>query len=165
MLCGEAIQMKISKTSTIMTHTTDAELHSAFNGIRRLLPIRRLLEFLGFPAPLPSPLYLDNSAVDAIIDSNRLTPRCRHLDIPVAFLHQEKGKSFEQFLIRTHQMIADFGSKPLATILHKRFKYWVTGASFLPSPDSEHYLLLGMKYYERAFLDIIQDMKRGESDR
>ena len=119
MLCNVGIQMKVKKTSTIMTHTTDAELHSAFNGVRRLLPIRRLLEFLGFPAPLPSPLYIDNSAVDSIIDANRLTPRCRHLDIPIAFLHQEKGKSFEQFLIRTHQMLADFGTKPLATLLHK----------------------------------------------
>ena len=129
-----------------------------------MLPVWQLLEFLGFPAPLPTPLYLDNSAVDSIIDANRLTPRCRHLDIPIAFLHQEKGKSFKQFLIRTHQMIADFGTRPLATILHRRFKYWVTGASFLPSPESEHYHQIQMQYYEKSFIEIINDLKARQTE-
>ena len=106
----------------------------------------------------------DNSAVDSIIDANRLTPRCRHLDIPIAFLHQEKGKSFEQFLIRTHQMLADFGTKPLATLLHKRYKYWVTGAAFLPVKDTEHYNLLQMQFYECSFVDIIAALKRASDE-
>lgn len=113
---------------------------------------------MGFPAPLPSPLYVDNSAVDAVIDANKLTPRCRHLDIPIAFLHQEKGKSYEQFLICTQQMLADFGTKPLVTLLHQRFKYWSTGAAFLPSKDTEHYHLLQMQFYECNFVDILQQL-------
>ena len=152
-------QAKVTKTTTVMTHTTDAELHGSFNGVRRLLPIRRLLEFMGFPAPLPTPLYIDNAAVDAVIDANRLTPRCRHLDIPIAFLQQEKGKSYEQFLIRTQQMLADFGTKPLVTLLHKRFKYWVTGASYLPLPETLHYNLLKMCFYEKCFVDIIKELR------
>ena len=160
MLCNVAIEMKVKKTTTIMTHTTDAELHGSFQGVRRLLPIRRLIEFMGFPAPLPTPLYIDNAAVDAVLDANRLTPRCRHLDIPIAFLHQEKGKSFEQFLVRTQQMIADFGTKPLVTLLHKRFKYWVMGAAFLPKKGTLHYDLLQMQFYELNFVDIIQMMRK-----
>ena len=159
MLCNVAIQMKVKKTATIMTHTTDAELHSSFNGVKRLLPIRRLLEFMGFPAPLPTPLYVDNAAVAAVIDTNRLTPRCRHLDIPIAFLHQEKGKSFEQFLIRTQQMLADFGTKPLVALLHKRYKYWLTGASFLPREGTDHFELLQMQFYETSFVEIIKSLQ------
>ena len=163
MLCNVAIQMKVKKTATVMTHTTDAELHSSFNGVRRLLPIRRLLEFMGFPSKLPTPLYVDNSAVAAIIDTNRLTPRCRHLDIPIGFLHQEKGKSFEQFHIRTQQMLADFGTKPLVSVLHRRFKYWLTGAMFLPPVGSEHYNLLQMQYYEVNFGKIVSMIKTNSS--
>ena len=143
-----------------MTHTTDAELHGSFQGVRRLLPIRRLIEFMGFPAPLPTPLYIDNSAVDAVLDANRLTPRCRHLDIPIAFLHQEKGKSYEQFLIRTQQMLADFGTKPLVTLLHKRFKYWVTGAANLLPKGTLHYELLEMQFYEMDFVSVIAILKK-----
>ena len=163
MLCGVAIQMKVKKTTTIMTHTTDAELHGAFDGVRKLLPLRRMLEFMGYPAPLPTPLYVDNSAVDAVIESNRLTPRCRHLDIPIAYLHQEKGKSYEQFLIKTQQMLADFGTKPLVTAVHRKFKYWVTGSNYLPSEGSDHYNWLQMQHYERDFVDILNELKNGSS--
>lgn len=158
MLCGVAIQMKVKKTTTVMTHTTDAELHGAFDGVRKLLPLRRMLEFMGYPAPLPTPLYIDNAAVDAVIDSNRLTPRCRHLDIPIAYLHQEKERSYEQFLIRTQQMLADFGTKPLVHAVHKKFKYWLTGAEFLPKEGSLHFKLLQMQYYETSYVDILKLM-------
>ena len=119
---------------------------------------------MGFPSKLPTPLFIDNAAVDAIIDCNRLTPRCRHLDIPIAFLQQEKGKSYEQFLIRTQKMLADFGTKPLVTLLHNRFKYWSTGAMFLPKKGSLHYDLLQMQYYEQHCVDIINDLKRHHNE-
>jgi hypothetical protein len=108
---------------------------------------------MGYPCLIPTPVYTDNAAVTAIIDANRMTPRCRHIDIPIAYLHQEHTKSFRNILIRTTQMIADMGTKPLSTLLHKRFKYWLTGALFLPEPGSLHYKLLQMDLYEICFLD------------
>ena len=45
-------------------------------------------------------------------------------------------------------MIADYGTKPLVQAVHKRFKYWTTGTSFLPSPGTCHYDLLQMQFYE-----------------
>ena len=52
-----------------MTHTTDSEMYGAFNGVRRLLPICHLLEFMGFPAPpTPTPLYIDDTPSLSIFD-------------------------------------------------------------------------------------------------
>jgi hypothetical protein len=153
MLNAVIIEFKMKKTLSIMTHTTDAETKAQFVAVRRLQPIRRLLESMGYPCLIPTPVYTDNAAVTAIIDANRMTPRCRHIDIPIAYLHQEHTKSFRNILIRTTQMIADMGTKPLSTLLHKRFKYWLTGALFLPEPGSLHYKLLQMDLYEICFLD------------
>ena len=101
-----------------MAHTTDSEMHGAFNGVRRLLPVRQIVSFMGYPPKNPSTLFLDNKAVHDVIDSNKMTPRCRHLDIPIAYLQQEKGKSFEQKLVKTHQMLADFGTKPFRSLIY-----------------------------------------------
>ena len=63
------ILMKIKKTSTIMHHTTDAEMKGSYDGVRHLQPIRALFAFSGLPLDKPSQLYTDNAAVHAIIDS------------------------------------------------------------------------------------------------
>ena len=61
-------------------------------------------------------------------------------------------------------MIADFGTKPLVTIVHRRFKYWTSGAIFLPKEGTLHYDLLQMKYYECSFVDIISDLRKHDVD-
>ena len=135
-------------------------MHGAFNGVRRVLPVQQTVTFMGFPPKKPTDLYIDNKSVYDVIDSNRMTPRCRHLDIPIAYLQQEKGKTFNHKLVKTQQMLADFGTKPLVTNIHNRFKYWATGAKFLPTKGTEHYNLLHMEYYEKNFVDILKSMKQ-----
>ena len=157
-LCNVIIQMKVKKTIAVMSNTTDSELHSSYNGVRRLKPLRQMLSFMGQPAPDPSSAFIDNKSVTDVIDSYKLTPRCRHLDVPIAYLHYEKDKSFHPILIKTQQMLADFGTKPLVTAIHKRLKYWSMGAQYLPKCGTSHYDDLNMKYYEKSYLDILRDM-------
>ena len=154
------ILMKIRKTTTIMQHTTDAEMKASYDGVRHLLPIRQIFAFSGLPLRDPSKMYTDNAAVHAIIDSKRMTPRCRHLDIPIAFLHQEKDKSYQLDLCRTLVMLADMGTKPHSPQLQKLFKYWASGTQYLPDPDTEHYRLLQMEYYETNYADILKLLRR-----
>jgi hypothetical protein len=158
MLNAVVVEFKMKKTCTIMTHTTDAEMKAQFTAVRRLQPIRRLLESMGYPCQKPTPAYTDNAAVAAVIDAKRMTPRCRHIDIPIAYLHQEKDLSYSNALLRTTQMIADLGTKPLVTLLHRRFKYWISGACFIPQIGTLHHTLLEMDLYEVSFIrfrDII----------
>ena len=82
--------MKVKKTETVMTHTTDAEMKANFEGCRHLIPIRTLYNEIGCNLHEPSKLFCDNKAVVDIIESERMTPRCRHIDIPIAFLHCHK---------------------------------------------------------------------------
>ena len=150
--------MKIKKTSTIMHHTTDAEMKGSYDGVRHLQPIRALFAFSGIPLDKPSQLYTDNAAVHAIIDSKRMTPRCRHFDLPIAYLHQEKDKSYQLDLCRTLVMLADMGTKPHTPQYIKLFKYWASREQYLPKPDSEHGKLLQLEFYEVNFALILKQL-------
>ena len=159
-LLNVAIQCKVKKSTTIAGHTTDAEMKGTYSGVRRLLPLRRILESMGFPCATPTPLYVDNAAVSAIIDAKRMTPRCRHMDIPIAYLHEQHGKSFNHELISTVKMLADLGTKPLVLALHRRFKYWACGHMFLPPEGSDHYDYLQLQFYEQSFVTIVQAFQK-----
>ena len=149
------ILMKVKKTSTIMQHTTDAEMKASYDGVKHLLPVRSLFTFSGSPLDSPTQMFTDNAAVHAIIDSKRMTPRCRHFDLPIAYLHQEKDKSFQLDLCRTLVMLADMGTKPHTPQYIKLFKYWASGEQYLPLPNSVHYDLLQMQFYEKNFAEIL----------
>ena len=150
-----AVLFKVKKSSAIMLHTTDSELKGGSSGVRQLLPVRQLFAFNGHPLELPSQAYTDNAAVHAIVESNRMTPRCKHYDIPIAFLHQENNSSYRLDLIRTMIMLADMGTKANTPQYHKQFKYWASGERFLPPLSSQHAKLIQMKYYEMNYGKII----------
>ena len=154
-----AILYKVKKTTTIMLHTTDAEMKGGSAGVRQLQPIRRLFEFCGLPLGKPSQAYTDNAAVHAIIESGRMTPRCRHIDIPIALMQQEHNRSFRLTLIRTMIMLADMGTKVNTPKYHEFFKKWVSGAAYLPPSHHDHYKLLQMEYYEVNYASIIKSFR------
>ena len=143
-----------------MTHTTDSEMKAAFEGCCYLMPIQTLFQEMGCNVHDPILLFCDNKAVVDIIDRKRMTMRCRHIDIPIAFLHVNKGNIYRQQLIPTDQMIADLGTKPNSPAVHKRFKYWGTGVMFLPSKHHIHYEYLQLKYYEIAFCEILNMLRK-----
>ena len=141
-----------------MRHTTDSEMTATYNGVNILLPIRKLFQFSGIPLNKPSTTFTDNAAVHAVIDTKRVTTRCRHLDIHLAFLHQEKDRSYQLELCRTLAMLADMGTKPHMPQYIKLFKYWATGERFLPPPTSDHYKYLQMEHYECNFATILKSL-------
>jgi hypothetical protein len=161
MVFNVIVQMKIQKTSTVMHHTTDAEMKGAFFGVRQVMPIRQMFAFMGYPLGQPSTLFIDNAAVAAVIAADRMTPRCRHFDIPVALLQCEKHKTFIANLVGTKLMVADMGTKPNDPPTHRRFKLWASGAKYLPAEGTVHFDLLQMKYYEMNYVDILRDYLHG----
>ena len=60
----------------------------------------------------PTTMFYDNRAVHSIIETKRMTLRCCHFDIPIAFLHAHKNTIYEPALITTDRMLVDIGTKP-----------------------------------------------------
>jgi hypothetical protein len=74
---------------------------------------------MGYPCLHPNPAYTGNSAVSAIIDAKQMTPPFHHINITIAYLHQEKDNSFSNHLIQSVQMVANLGTKSLIMLLHE----------------------------------------------
>ena len=105
-------------------------------------------------------MFTDNAAVHVIIGSQRMTPHCCHSNLPIAFLHQEKDKSFQLDLCCTLIMLTDMGAKPHTPQYIKLFKYWASGKQYLPPKDSLHSRLLQMQFYEKNYAAIIKILNK-----
>ena len=103
-----------------------------FQGCCFLIPIQRLFQEIGCRFDKPSLLLCDNKAVIDVIEGERMTPRCQHIDIPIVFLHSHENSVYREKLITTDKMLADMGTKPNTPTIHKQFKYWGSGKRFLP---------------------------------
>jgi hypothetical protein len=157
-----AVYVKIVKTS-VMQHTTDSEITAHYLAVRFLKPIRRQFEVMGLPIMDPSDNFTDNSSVDAITAAGRMTRRCRHIDVPIAYLHQERDITFITKLIRTCLMLADFGTKANVPVVLKRFKYWACGHYFLPKEGTDHFDQLDLQFYEMTYIAIIAILKKNNT--
>ena len=55
-------------------------------------------------------------------------------------------------------MLADMGTKASTPKYHRQFKYWTSGARYLPPLESNHAKLIQMKHYEVNFGKILNSM-------
>ena len=58
-------------------------------------------------------MYEDNEAVVTSVNSHRITPQLRHIDIPLCYMHNEQAKGiFEVVHVGTRIQMANMGTKP-----------------------------------------------------
>ena len=140
LLGAVVISWKVTKDMSIASSTTDAEARAAFKGVKRLITIRHYFAHLGFPISTPTPVYEDNKGTYDLIQAGRQTPRIKHVDIPLCYLHQKyKSGEFSIHQCSTHLMLADGLNKALSgpTLRHHSNIY--TGRRFLPPPSTQHH--------------------------
>ena len=137
---GSAISWKATKQLAIATSTTDAETRSLFTGLKKILTFRNFLCHLGFPEQDPTTIFEDNQGTSDIVHAGRLTPRVKHIDIPLCFIHDHhKQGSFDVKRCHTTLMLADGLNKALAGPVIKRHSDQYTGKRFYPKKDSPHH--------------------------
>ena len=93
-------------------NSSDVEMKTLFKSVVRLKTCRLLLTSLEFVATSPTKVYEDNEAVVTSVNSHRITPRLRHIDIPLCCMHNEQAKGvFEVVQIGTRIQMANMGTK------------------------------------------------------
>ena len=74
------------------------------------------------------------------MQAGRLTPRVKHIDIPLKYLHdQHKDGIFEVQKCSTHLMLADYLNKPLPGPSIHRITAINVGRRFYPPLHTPHY--------------------------
>ena len=109
------VSWKVTKDMSIASSMTDAEARAAFKGVKHLVTIRHYFAHLGFPTSPPTPVHEDNKGTCDLIEAGRQTPRIKHVDIPLCYLHQKyKSGEFTIHQCSTHLMLADGLNKALS---------------------------------------------------
>lgn len=140
-LNGNVISWRSKKQPTLSLSSTEAEYKSLGEITKEIMWIKTLLKKI-FNIKLrdPTPIFEDNQGAIALAnnESNHSSYKTKHMDLRHHFIRREIAiKSITLKFIPTHEMLADFLTKPVGKIANKRA---LRGLQFLCSspPGSEH---------------------------
>jgi hypothetical protein len=128
MLAGAAVVFKSKQQDVVACSSTEAEFVAAVQLAKVVKYLRSILHQLAYTQTDPTPIFEDNQAAIALINSTKPTPRSRHIDIQYYAIQEWK-----QCGILTMQHIAgticppDALTKPLGWVLHTRHCHRMMG--------------------------------------
>jgi hypothetical protein len=118
--------MSFSQNDTTVSHSsTESEIKAIDLNIRTGNHLRDILEFLGHPQNVPTPLYVDSQSSIELLNTLKTSIKTRHINVRINYLRQELNrKSIELIFIPGELNVADINTKPLngRSFLDKRFK-------------------------------------------
>jgi Reverse transcriptase (RNA-dependent DNA polymerase) len=128
MLAGAAVVFKSKQQDVVACSSTEAEFVAAVQLAKVIKYLRSILHQLTYTQTDPTPIFEDNQAAIAMINSTKPTPRSRHIDIQYYAIQEWKQRG-----ILTMQHIAgticppDALTKPLGWVLHTRHCHRMMG--------------------------------------
>ena len=145
---GVAFAWKSKKQNDVADCTNRAEIQAYFMGIKRVIQFRRFKASLGSPIGHPTPAYEDNDAVISQVKQDKLTPRIKHLDIPMTWLHEQGLKgTYVAIYTPTGRNKADMNTKPHGGANLQTMNMAIIGYQHYPPEGTEHYNLLQIGQY------------------
>ena len=148
---------KIVKQSGVVHHTDGAEIRVFFIGIKRPKVFRRPFESLEKSIQGLTPSYEDNNAAIQKIKSDKLTPRIKHLDIMMIWLHQDHDYGiYKAIYVPTDRNKADMNTKAHGGQILQDKHLCLVGYRLYPKKGTKHYELLGLgKYHIGSHIEDI----------
>jgi hypothetical protein len=116
-----------SKNDTLVSHSsTESELRAADIGIRALIHIQDILEFLGKYNGEPTVVYIDNKSAIELCKTLKSTQKTKHILVCINFIREcINRKRIELRFIPTDMNVADTLTKPLAREKFNRFNNYI----------------------------------------
>ena len=106
------------------------------------------MESLALHTGVPTVHWEDNISFISVVEAKKVTPRVKHIYIPVCFLHEQFDNGlFVPKYDKSSVMTADMCTKPYSgpTISHST--KWMTVLLFYPTSESEHYQLMRLNEF------------------
>lgn len=104
------------KDNHVSLSSAESELYAVKEAIQDIVWSRNLLEFLGYPSNIPTPIYEDNQAVLFLTDTIKIHPRTKHLNKILNFVREFIQLNVISLIkIHTTLNIADIMTKNLDT--------------------------------------------------
>ena len=120
--------------------STDGEIRCMYKSVKKTKFIQRCMEALALYTGAPTVHWEDNIGCISVVEAKIVTPRFKHIDIPVCFLLEKFDNGL--FLTKYEKssvMPADMCTKPCSGPIISRSTKWMTGFIFYPTSETEHY--------------------------
>ena len=103
-----------TKQKTVSLSSTESEYYAMTHAMKEALWIRLFLTIHRLPIPQPFPLLCDNQSALALMESEAISSRSKHIDVRYHFIREHIAQgSFHTTWIPTSDMTADILTKPL----------------------------------------------------
>ena len=105
------------------------------------------METLALHTGTPKVHWEDNTSFISGVEAKIVTPRFKHIDIPVYFLQENLDNGlfipkYEKYSV----ILADMCTKPCSGPITNLITKWMPGLIFYTTSDTEHYQLLRLHY-------------------
>ena len=99
--------------------------------------IRRYMEYLALQTGAPRVNWEDNTSCISVVEAKIVTPRVKHIDIPVCFLQQQFDNGlFLPKYEKSSVMPADMYTKPCSGPIISWGTKFITGFRFYPTSET-----------------------------
>ena len=105
-----------------------------YKAVKKTKVIQRYMEALEIHTGVPTVYCEDNASFIYVVEAQRVTPRVKHIDIPVCFLQEKFDNGL--FLPKYENpsvMPTDMCTKPYSGPIIIRSTKWMTGFIFYPT--------------------------------
>ena len=121
---GAPVAWMSQKQKCVALSSTEAEYVATGEGVKMLLMVRNLCEFLlDTKSKLPpTPLFMDNKAGIDWIQGEDINKRAKHIDVKYHFIKDREGLDMATSWIPTGDNIADILTKPLMRVKFEGFR-------------------------------------------
>ena len=125
-LLGVAVITRSVMQQTVKLSVTEAELESAISTVQDMCFVKNILESMELTVQLPMILYVDNKAVEDIVNGWTVGGRTRHIANKQAFLREMKERGELRVIYRKGtDMCSDLFTKNLTgTLFNKHIKFY-----------------------------------------
>ena len=101
------------------------------------------MEALSFHTVAPTVKWEDNTSCISVVEAKIVTPRVKHIDIPVCFLQEQFDNGiFIQKYEKSSVILADMCTKPCLGRIISWSNKWTTVLRLYSTSDTEHYQLM-----------------------
>ena len=102
-----------------------------YKAVKKIKVIRRCMEALALNKGAPTVYWGDNTSCISDVEYKRVTPRVKHIDIPVYFLQEKFDNGlFLPKYEKASVMPEDMCTKPCSGPIISRITKWMTGFRF-----------------------------------
>ena len=111
-----------------------------YKAVKKTKVIRIYMEALVLHTGAPTVHWEDNTSCIFVVEAKIVTPRIKHIDIPVYFLQEKFDNGiFLPKYEKSSVIPEDMCTKPCSVTIIGRSTKWMTGFRFYPTSETKHY--------------------------